>query len=980
MSRLDFLGRLRAQRGLGRRGVLPSSVSRSESSRDDGVDHEDGGKASPASESPTGSTSISNIATSSHTAGQHQAVKDANGKFPCSSCHKTYLHLKHLKRHLLRHSGDRPYQCVLCKDTFSRSDILKRHFQKCSLRRGNPAGYTHLAHAHDHQRKKPTKNNRDQVTGHQSRPRNSEPYDSSISVLGPNSFNPSIIPDGSFRRPSMSSCDECSRLNIPCSGDIPCSRCQNIGMECNNTTGLEPRDDGSKDKNPSFQQQQPTQIPNTMTLRSSPSFQTIVDDGPYGLLGNEHNLSSTSLGEYSLQQHQARLQQQQQRGTPSHDDLRRIKSELETGNIVPTQRNNPLLYLDTASSNPTSQDLGWDYPEDDTLYSSISANLALQSQSSESSIYTFNSTPINTFNNTPITENNMPVLDGLIDWNMPIQTPDPFHVKCEHIRDLLFSEYNNPRTPEYVCTPPSEDGSLPPSDDHDLREWVTADHLTHFWELFCTHFQAHFPAMHLPTFNLKTAYDGILMGIMCYGAVYSDRGITVNQVRRLMERCMSLIEKSDQRKFSPTQHPRILSTDELQTRLLFSALCNWHGSDEQRERNRKEFGKLVTMARNSFFYRPLTIRDNSLGSWSYYHQTDRTLKLQREWNWMAWIEQEQRNRVMFGIYLLDAAFVLYWNEKPRIGIYELRLTLPSDDAAWDAATSEECANMLGINGPEASASNITGTRRQKQPELSAQVEELLTIGKDFAVGNTNAYGKFILIHALHVYISLKQKEFGLGQWGYQPDGSQNSNSQQKNLEILHFHQTIAQALDKFKRCWDADLVSQYPGIRRKGFCRDGIAFYWLAVLFTRQKKRDLVLRDVRDRHVISQIQQMLETVNRRPKSELPKPQRGATSDIDRTYGLDELAFDMKLLLTPIKKSPELKPEGEEAANQQLEQQQHLDQHQQHQQHHHQHQQQHHHQPHQHQHQHQQQQQQQQQQQHHPQHQPNFHHQLHHQQQ
>jgi hypothetical protein len=24
--------------------------------------------------------------------------------------------------------------CVLCKDTFSRSDILKRHFQKCSIR------------------------------------------------------------------------------------------------------------------------------------------------------------------------------------------------------------------------------------------------------------------------------------------------------------------------------------------------------------------------------------------------------------------------------------------------------------------------------------------------------------------------------------------------------------------------------------------------------------------------------------------------------------------------------------------------------------------------------------------------------------------------------------------------------------------------------------------------------------------------------
>ncbi|RAL64293.1 hypothetical protein DID88_002185 [Monilinia fructigena] len=35
--------------------------------------------------------------------------QDADGKFPCPHCTKTYLHAKHLKRHLLRHTGDRPY-------------------------------------------------------------------------------------------------------------------------------------------------------------------------------------------------------------------------------------------------------------------------------------------------------------------------------------------------------------------------------------------------------------------------------------------------------------------------------------------------------------------------------------------------------------------------------------------------------------------------------------------------------------------------------------------------------------------------------------------------------------------------------------------------------------------------------------------------------------------------------------------------------
>lgn len=89
--------------------------------------------------------------------------RDEDGKYPCPHCDKTYLHSKHLKRHLLRRmfislsrtflakqdvdTGVRPYSCGLCTDTFSRSDILKRHFQKCSSRRGNPTGQNHLAHS-----------------------------------------------------------------------------------------------------------------------------------------------------------------------------------------------------------------------------------------------------------------------------------------------------------------------------------------------------------------------------------------------------------------------------------------------------------------------------------------------------------------------------------------------------------------------------------------------------------------------------------------------------------------------------------------------------------------------------------------------------------------------------------------------------------------------------------------------------------------
>jgi hypothetical protein len=58
----------------GRRGILPSAPGR---------------PAAPAA--GTGATKNTVI-----------PVKDADGKFPCPHCTKTYLHAKHLKRHLLR--------------------------------------------------------------------------------------------------------------------------------------------------------------------------------------------------------------------------------------------------------------------------------------------------------------------------------------------------------------------------------------------------------------------------------------------------------------------------------------------------------------------------------------------------------------------------------------------------------------------------------------------------------------------------------------------------------------------------------------------------------------------------------------------------------------------------------------------------------------------------------------------------------------
>ncbi|KAH9905192.1 hypothetical protein F4778DRAFT_729021 [Xylariomycetidae sp. FL2044] len=97
---------------------------------------------------PTGSEAFNNAVI---------PEKGTDGRVACTHCTRTYLHVKHLKRHLLRRKSlcsresgiyanvlidfdYRPYMCKLCHATFFRSDVLKRHFQKCSTRRGNPMG------------------------------------------------------------------------------------------------------------------------------------------------------------------------------------------------------------------------------------------------------------------------------------------------------------------------------------------------------------------------------------------------------------------------------------------------------------------------------------------------------------------------------------------------------------------------------------------------------------------------------------------------------------------------------------------------------------------------------------------------------------------------------------------------------------------------------------------------------------------------
>jgi hypothetical protein len=309
-------------------------------------------------------------------------------------------------------------------------------------------------------------------------------------------------------------------------------------------------------------------------------------------------------------------------------------------------------------------------------------------------------------------------------------------------------------------------------------------------------------------------------------------------------------------------------------------------------------------------------------------------------DWNAWVDQEKRSRLMFTLFLTDAALSLYFNIAPRFEKDEIRLPLPADDAAWDAQTASECAEALGLHGPVVARSrNPEGSRRPKQPEMHSALNALMHNVWDLQPGTTNLYSKFILVHALHIQLWTALRQISLqesGQlnpqnlsfpssgtttpisqndWvrGIDPTGSatHSASTSGRATPVVEaagqssLVKTINSAFDKWKKVWDEDMLTQYPPssthYRRFGFCRDAVHFYWLAK-YLMKNNRAMDWQIVPDQR-FSQVINLLKSVKTWVVSDSAKrgEELGSVSDIGSDYGVTDLTLDMAQLFRPINK-------------------------------------------------------------------------------
>ena len=756
--------------------------------------------------------------------------------------------------------------CVLCRDTFSRSDILKRHFQKCSIRRGNPTGASHLSHAQAHLKKSHPGPHKPATT--MSNENDMMAANGMGGMTDPGMHPFGVIPDGSMNDTGLTEeqVDQLSRSNS----------LKRLG----NGTGRDGRNMAVPQGgfNPSY----PGGIASTMPSGMNPSHAFSM---PNGQNGHSYSQNYDFAGNGT---------------TPQPQSVADLQS-LSNGRITT---------MPVCSPSSAGETQIWSQVFQPTSHEAFMNTYAIKHDSSPTTLFP-----------TVYPAHGLPVTSDFPNWNFQ---NDPL----EQISNRLI----------FYCFPPST--PISPR-GNETKKYLSADNIKHFLEHFSS-FQGHFPIIHMPSFRIADAYEGLLLSLICIGAVYSER-IKPGQVREMMEVAKAAIERNSEA-YAIVLHEKdgggfdepIASDNSTleQTTAIYLMLIIfiWHGTPIQREKARREFPLVVALARKARLTQPMTIPPLSA-----LHQPNVSVEHfnAASFDWSAWMEQEKRSRLLFAIFLLDSVMGLYFNTEPLLDSYEIKIPLPADDAAWDAKSSIECAEALGLHGPVAARDrNPNGTRRSKQPEMNNALRALMHNIYDLSPGTTNLYSKFILVHGLHVQLWFAQKnianEFAQAvpqalsypssgtstpmsqnDWVIRsvdtPGGGATSRSTsghgtpveadaQQQLARVHA------AFDKWKKVWDRDMAAQYPpassGFRRFGFCRDGAPFYYLAKYLMQNAYDVRAAPDQRFGQIMNLIKSAKNHVV--PDSVKRGEDLGSVSDIDKDYGVSNLILDMAQLFKPLK--------------------------------------------------------------------------------
>ncbi|KAK2686281.1 hypothetical protein QWA68_014847 [Fusarium oxysporum] len=205
-----------------------------------------------------------------------------------------------------------------------------------------------------------------------------------------------------------------------------------------------------------------------------------------------------------------------------------------------------------------------------------------------------------------------------------------------------------------------------------LANFPSKAKIDHCIDLFFVNFRPPINFIHQPTFDPAKVPEVLLLAIVVIGARFSSmKGAMVfaNSVAELNRRMLLVMNEQD---------PSLTHSEHYLTAQLLQAL---HGRASGHRRlfshSRELRSALVRYATYAgLFEEPKHLQGPS---------DDRSVST--ESRWMAWVAVERHRRLGWAIYELDATVGILHNERPTFNIGNMGLSLPDEDALWEAPTA-----------------------------------------------------------------------------------------------------------------------------------------------------------------------------------------------------------------------------------------------------------------------------------------------------
>ncbi|KIX06269.1 uncharacterized protein Z518_04244 [Rhinocladiella mackenziei CBS 650.93] len=248
---------------------------------------------------------------------------------------------------------------------------------------------------------------------------------------------------------------------------------------------------------------------------------------------------------------------------------------------------------------------------------------------------------------------------------------------------------------------------------------ITRDHpllslssMQNYLDLFFSRFNVAYPLLHQATFDPSQTETLLLLAVIILGATYSEKAI-----HRLAV-CIHDVLRAQ-----IFQHPAFSATPELwmlQTILLVECFGKSRAGQKQHDMAHLFHGLLINLIRRSDCQ---TVRQPNFGEGSGDLESD----------WRKAIDVELRKRLAFLCFLWDTQHAVLFSQSLCMSSFELRTTLPCNQATWEASSAEEWWKHAR---KEPQISYLTVLKAYMNPDSGTQIPPL------------NALSRLLVLHGL----------------------------------------------------------------------------------------------------------------------------------------------------------------------------------------------------------------------------------------